>query len=297
MNALESQPRELENDTHLTVLKDWRQISYAAHGPADGRAIFVFHDLPGSRMQQHPDRRIPFEYGVRLIHPDRPGFGMSTPKLQRSFVDWACDIYELAHTLGIHSFAIAAIGGSAPYALACAAMLPERVSKVAIASTYVPPDLLQGLGSWRLRAKLMLSRRAPASLRALLKKDSFRATHDCYHYLHRWERQLALCDSSLLDSVPGLRAQYEQDAREAFRQSTRGVRAELRLLAYPWQIDFSQIRSELRFWHGREDRVVHINSATRLVEALPGAQLQAVEGAGHLVWYTQWRSILDFLCE
>ena len=294
--GLDGQSQELPaSDTHITVLSDWRQMSFAQRGPAQGRPVFVFHDLPGSRLQQHPDRSLASSRGMRLIHPDRPGFGMSTPQLKRSFSDWVQDVRQLSENLGIDTFGIAAIGAGAPYALACAAALPERVSRVAIASTYAPPEMLRGLGSWRLRTKLMLSRRAPASLRALLKKDSYRANHDCDHYLHRWERQLAACDIRLLDEVPGLRAQYEQDAREAFRQSTRGVRTELTLLAYPWAIDFGAIRSPLHFWHGSEDRIVHPDSARHLVDALSGAPLHIVQGAGHLVWYEYWTQMLDFL--
>ena len=289
-----SRPLELANDTQMTVLQDWRQMSYAERGAAEGRAVFVFHDSPGSRLLQHPDRSIALDHGLRLIHADRPGFGMSTPDARRTFAGYAQDIAQLADGLGIGSFGILAIGGGAPYALACAAELPQRVNRIAIAATYVPPEMLQGLGSWRLRAKLMLSRRAPASLRALLKKDSYRANHDCYHYLRRWERQLAPCDAKLLDTAPGLRSQYEQDAREGFRQSTRGIRAELRLLAYPWNIAFDAIRCNVRFWHGSEDRIVHVSSAARLAESV-GAPLQIVESAGHFVWYAEWRSMLAFL--
>jgi pimeloyl-ACP methyl ester carboxylesterase len=38
------------------------------------------------------------ELGVRIISPDRPGLGLSDPKVGRTLLDWADDIKQVAMT-------------------------------------------------------------------------------------------------------------------------------------------------------------------------------------------------------
>ena len=69
-------------------LADGRTLGYAEYGPATGPALFLFHGLPGSRLaaagmwsMEHPL--------IRVIAPDRPGFGLSTFQPGRRLTDWA----------------------------------------------------------------------------------------------------------------------------------------------------------------------------------------------------------------
>jgi pimeloyl-ACP methyl ester carboxylesterase len=68
----------------------------------------------------------------------------------------ACD------TLGLGPVRLAAVSGGAPYALACAALLPERVLKTAIVSGIGPPGTMPG-AELRLRNRLglLIAPRAP----------------------------------------------------------------------------------------------------------------------------------------
>src|SRR5262249_19093939 len=50
----------------------------------------------------------------------------------------ATDVRELADRLGLHRFSIVGVSAGAPYALACAAALPDRVAAVAAVSTLPP---------------------------------------------------------------------------------------------------------------------------------------------------------------
>jgi pimeloyl-ACP methyl ester carboxylesterase len=294
MNAATERGVALTSGTKLIVLPDWRQIAYVECGAKDGRAIFVCHDLPGSRMQQHPDRALADRLGARLIYADRPGFGMSTEQRGRGFRHGAKDIADLANALEVERFAVIAIGAGAPYALACAAAYPERVTCVGVAATYVPPDQITSGAHWRLRAKLALARRAPSMLRAVLKKSSFRAHHDPYHYLDRWAHSLGERDTEVLADLP-LLGQYEYDTREAFRQYTVGLRADLIALANPWNIAFSDIRCRLGFWHGAQDAIVPAAAAKAFAAGLPQAEFHESADAAHFVWYGQWPAMLEFI--
>jgi len=61
--------------------------------------------------------------GVRVISPDRPCYGRSSPQPGRSMADWPSDVAVLTEALGIERFAVAGHSSGGPYAVACAALL------------------------------------------------------------------------------------------------------------------------------------------------------------------------------
>jgi pimeloyl-ACP methyl ester carboxylesterase len=68
-----------DTDQHVR-LRDGRRLGYAEYGAADGKPVFFFHGMPGSRLFCHPDGSIPRALGMRIIAPDRPGIGLSDDK-------------------------------------------------------------------------------------------------------------------------------------------------------------------------------------------------------------------------
>ena len=45
------------SDRHI-LLRDGRKLGYAEYGDPQGKPVFLFHGIPGSRMMQHPDASI-----------------------------------------------------------------------------------------------------------------------------------------------------------------------------------------------------------------------------------------------
>ena len=86
------------------------------------------------RLVHEPARRL----GLRIIAPERPGFGLSTFQHNRTLADWASDITEFANHLGLKHFGVAGISGGGPYAAACAALLPSRVTATALINPVGP---------------------------------------------------------------------------------------------------------------------------------------------------------------
>ncbi len=77
--------------------------------------------------------------GVRLICPERPGFGRSTYQPGRDLLDWSSDVEQLANRLDLGRFGLVGHSGGGPHALACAAALPQRITGVATVSSVAPP--------------------------------------------------------------------------------------------------------------------------------------------------------------
>src|SRR5439155_4040978 len=92
-----------------------------------------------------PDRRSAVDgVGVRLLVPDRPGYGGSSRLPGRSVADVAVDMAVLVDRLGWERFAVWGGSGGAPHALGCAAHLGDRVTRCASVVGLAPFDA-QGL--------------------------------------------------------------------------------------------------------------------------------------------------------
>jgi pimeloyl-ACP methyl ester carboxylesterase len=109
-------------------LADGRILAYLAMGDPAGRPVLYLHSYPGSRLEARLAVVAARRHGLRLISPDRPGFGESTFQPGRTISAWAAAVAELADQLVLGRFAIAGVSGGAPYALACTARISERVS-------------------------------------------------------------------------------------------------------------------------------------------------------------------------
>ena len=76
--------------------------------------------------------------GIRLVSYGRPGYGGSTVQPGRSVADAAADVAAIVDALGIGRFGTMGASGGGPHALACAALLPERVSGVVTLAGIAP---------------------------------------------------------------------------------------------------------------------------------------------------------------
>src|SRR5262245_52528836 len=105
-------PERLDDAGLRTItLSDGRTLAYAEYGAPRGSPVFHFHGTPGSRLQGRLLDAAAVAANVRLICPDRPGFGESDFLKKRRFLDWARDVRELADHLGIDRFAVSGLSG------------------------------------------------------------------------------------------------------------------------------------------------------------------------------------------
>ena len=154
---------DVEERDRIVRLADGRALAYAEWGAPDGFPVFGFHGSPGSR-RTHLGEEAPRSADVRLILPDRPGFGLSDPQPGRALLDWPRDVAALADHLGVDRFAVYGFSGGGPYALACAWAMPERVTAAAVVGGEGPirdvpviweldPDRGTIPGAWRANCR------------------------------------------------------------------------------------------------------------------------------------------------
>jgi pimeloyl-ACP methyl ester carboxylesterase len=218
---------------------------------------------------------------VRVLAPERPGLGLSSPQPRRTLLDTARDVRALAAALRISSFAILGESGGGPYALACAHDLSDCVTGVAIACGLGPPtgrDQAAGIAP-KQRVAYAVASKAPFLAAHALVPAAACARRWPRQFLRVTRWQLGKADRQALDGPLG--ALVAADYAEAFRQGAHGAAHDLALLFKPWPFDLGEIRPSVSFFHGARDRTVPVSTAHRLARIVPGSRLHIYDEHGH----------------
>jgi pimeloyl-ACP methyl ester carboxylesterase len=76
--------------------------------------------------------------GIRLVSYGRPSYGGSSPRPGRDVASAASDVARIADALGVERFATMGASGGGPHALACGALLGDRVTGVVCLAGIAP---------------------------------------------------------------------------------------------------------------------------------------------------------------
>src|SRR5690242_19524967 len=98
-------------------------------GEPEGRSVVYFHGTPSSRYEPAFADAAAAELGVRLVCFDRPGYGGSSAA-PFGLASVAAATALIADRLELDLFATLGQSGGGPFALACAAVLGDRVTRV-----------------------------------------------------------------------------------------------------------------------------------------------------------------------
>ena len=270
----------MANGLRLT-LGDGRALGYAEYGDSRGRPVFYLHGFPGSRLAGYLLDEAARAGGVRVLAPERPGLGLSSPQPGRTLLDHAQDVRSLAEALGLGRFSVLGESGGGPYALACAHELPDEVDCVAVVCGLGPvgcPGATTGI-ALKERVGYAITARAPLLAGYALVPVAAWARRRPRQFLRVTRWQLGESDRQVLRGPLG--DLVAADFAEALRQGGRGVAEELALLFRPWPFEPKAIRVPLVFFHGAQDRTVAVAVARELAESVPGARLCISARDGH----------------
>ena len=119
---------------------DGRRLSVESVGDPEGKPVFLLHGTPGSRNGPRPRGIVLYRLGIRLISYDRPGYPGSDRNPGRKVASAAENVRIVADYFGIDRFSVVGRSGGAPHALACAALMPDRVVSAAALCSPAPFD-------------------------------------------------------------------------------------------------------------------------------------------------------------
>ena len=280
-------------DTRVMELPDGRELAWLEAGRPRGRPVFAFHGTPGSRRQVSFDEKAITAAGVRMIAPDRPGYGHSSLHPGRSLADWAGDVAALADHLKVDSFAVVGVSGGGPHAAVCARLLGERVAAAAIVSGVGPmgdPGFDVGMVGFN-RGLTFLAQQAPPVLRPLFSLQEFAIRRWPEAALRAAAKQFPPPDIALLER-PDVRSAFFDDAHHASATTAQAASQDFVLFARDWGFRLEDITVPVHLWHGDADRNVPIGQGRFMAERIPGAVFHECPGEGHLLYVNHLEEIL-----
>jgi pimeloyl-ACP methyl ester carboxylesterase len=283
-------------DRHSRVLRlaDGRRLVYAEFGDPHGPPVLALHGTPGSRFMFALTDAAARERGLRIVAPERPGYGLSDFRRLDTLPQMAQDVKALADALELRRFALIGVSGGGPHAVAAAASMGSRIALLALVSPVGPIAECRGRIRMSRLHRLIFTRmgRSPRACAAFF--WSLRS-------LVRWTpgvayrgltQRVTQSDRSVL-ARPEVRANLQMAIREGLRPGINGALQDLRLFCAPWGLPLADIDVPAVMWQGSDDTIVPPQAAYHLAETLPNCRLDVIQGAGHYWVFDQFGRVLD----
>jgi pimeloyl-ACP methyl ester carboxylesterase len=228
--------------------------------------------------------------GVRLISYDRPGYGRSDRDAGHQVVAAADDVLAIAKYLGISRFAVVGRSGGGPHALACAARLPDMVTKVAALVSLAPRVGVDGMGdeAWfrdMTQSNIDEYTRARQGIGALepalrLRAETIR--NDPSALISQLREEIHASDRRVIEDA-GIRQMLKSNYHEALLGRGDG-----------W-IDDAMAFIPVLLWHGKEDVFAPVNHSRWLAERIAGSELRIEDGKAHFDALSELPDLLPWL--
>jgi pimeloyl-ACP methyl ester carboxylesterase/1-acyl-sn-glycerol-3-phosphate acyltransferase len=289
--GLRPAPGESDPAFGKLTLRDGRTLAYMDRGPRTGTPILHFHSFQGSRLERMAaDDDLLAKLHLRLISPDRPGIGLSTPARDRTVVGWAADVRQLTeHLLGAgQPFSILGFSAGATYALACG-QLPG-LKAIALVSSLGLPHLIANWRrfsqeTWRILLSAKLANFRPATFVRIEKKHRDRLFNHWESYFEGVKRGLSVDDQRIL-SQPEVEESFRQNRRESYAQGPGYLLQEVQALYSDPRVDLTHLAAcTVLITHGIDDKVVPVEVARDLHARIPGSGFQELPRRGHYFVY------------
>ena len=278
-----------DNITQTLPLQDGRLLAYADYGVPDGWPLLYFHGIPGSRRECPFDAAILQALNIRLIVPERPGYGLSDWQENRRILDWPDDVAQLADHLELDRFAVLGFSGGGAYALACAHKLGERVTTAGLVSCVAPletPAMWDAI-SPAFRGLYELAATDPS----LLEQQFAPAAATPGAVISNMEQSISTPDKAIFQN-PDFRTKLLTNLTASLHQGARAFSWDFHLAASPWDFSLMAIQQPVQLWHGSDDLNAGVAMGHYLAEALPHCRAQFMENEGHYSLFNHMAVIL-----
>ena len=264
-----------------TILaRDGRSIGVHDFGPAGATPVLWCHGGPGSRLEPGFHASDAAAAGLRLVGVDRPGYGLSTPRPGRTIRDGVEDLFVVADALGVTSVMTVGVSTGGAYALAAAAIAPDRV--LGVVACCAVTDM-----RWEPARRRMSPVHAHAVWDAPDRDAAIAAAREAHgedgHKLLNMGLAPVLAPSDLaLFNDPAWMSRAMADFPAMFTFGAIGY-ADDRIADGPGWDDFDveKITCRVIVLHGGRDLIADVVNAVHTAALVPGAELVVLPEEGH----------------
>ena len=261
-------------------------------------AVFWLHGTPNIGLPPEPLFADAARLGLRWIGYDRPGYGGSTPRLGRDVASAAYDVARIADRLGVDRFAVVGHSGGGPHALACAALLPDRVLAAVSIAGLAPFDAagldwFAGMADSNVR-EYTTAANEPEELTAHLVRIAAEIRANPVSHVSTLSPEMPEVDRRIVADT-GIRALLAQNYAEALRESADGWIDDALAFCAPWGFDLTEIKVPVLLWHGQNDVFSPVAHTRWLADQIPGANLSIRPNAAHFAAIVVMPDVLSWL--
>jgi pimeloyl-ACP methyl ester carboxylesterase len=271
--------------TSTLTLADGRELELEVTGPDGGDVLLFVHGTPGGSHQLGQLARAVHAREHRLVTWSRAGHGASWRRSGRDVASETADAAAVLDHLGVESCVVAGWSGGGPHALACAALLTDRVRAVTTIAGVAPygaegVDFMAGMGEDNLE-EFGAALEGAEPLRVWL-------TAARTQLVEVTAAEVAASLDTLISegdraSLTGEFADFlATEFRQAVAAGVDGWLDDDLAFVRPWGFDLGDIAVPTHLWQGGEDLMVPFAHGQWLHRRIPGATAHLEAGKGHL---------------
>lgn len=277
---------------------DGRRLSVDVTGDLSGSPVFLLHGTPGSRLGPRPRSLLLHRLGVQLISFDRPGYGGSDRLPGRRVADAAMDVAAIADAYGLDQFAVVGRSGGGPHALACAALLPERVSRAAVLVSLAPRgadglDWFGGMADSNVDAYAGPAGRLDRVIARLIRTADI-VRDDPASLIATLQEEMTEDDRRVVADA-GIRLGLMRAYAEALRESPYGWIDDVSAFRTEWGFDPASVSVPVLLWHGERDMFSPVSHSRWLGARIPDAMVVVKSDAAHFDALSVLPDVLQWL--
>ncbi|RIV37618.1 alpha/beta fold hydrolase [Micromonospora radicis] len=250
----------------------------------DRPAVLWHHGTPNIGSPPAPLFAAADRLGLRWLSYDRPGYGGSPRRPGRRLADAAGYAATVADARDVARFAVMGHSGGASHALACAALLPDRVTAVVAAASLAPYDA-EGL-DWY--AGMIAS--GVASLRAAAAGRDAKERHEASGA--EYDPEFTEADEAAL---AGAWSWFGSVVGPAQQGDPGGLVDDDLAYVSPWGVAPARIGAPLLLLHGDRDGIAPVAHAEWLAGHCPTAALRRSPRDGHISVLRHAESALEWV--
>ncbi|KAJ3090850.1 hypothetical protein HK102_002451 [Quaeritorhiza haematococci] len=297
-------------DGRLLAYKEYTDTALSDAEIGSLPAILLLPGFPGSRFFTHPQvARTGHIKGFRFIVLERPGVGLSSPRLtdatpsQHTLLAFARDVKAFVTThprirTPVHLFAYS---GGTPFALACAHVCgPSLIKSLSLVAAIGPPEApTKGLSvgnqigfiiarKWPWLLRKMITHEESAILKSptqSIKQEAGFMSGNCKNDRRLW-------------SDPDVVVHFLKSILET-RRRRQGITdfEEIRMWTKDWGFALEEVQVKTRIWQGEEDHACTPAMGRFIAEKMGEdcAECRIVREFGHMLYFEVWDQVMDWI--
>ena len=242
-----------------------KKLAYKIYGKSDGFPLLLHHGLVGSSDLSEEWREKADKAGVKIILPERPGYGQSDMIDLKDILSWAGIAGQLLESLAVKRFAVAGISAGAPYAYTLARQYPEKVVGVWIISGVPLVTDERILSLYPEGHQRVYNHYKNASVETIAEE---------------YKKRL-VSGKEKFNQASSLHKAMRLGIEANLKNGCLGIASEIKRQVKNWGFDPTKLRTKINLWHSMEDTEVPYPAVNRMVEKMNLAKLHIQKEPSH----------------